>query len=213
MFSMNTEKYFTGALAIFFACGFGFHMVPAWYPFARETTELFLAFSGGIVLYFVFLINSPKRMLAWLLISLILTWFLEVMGTNTGMIFGDYRYTGTLGVQLLNVPVVIALNWVVLTLGMSEIVRAIVRKDLWVPPLAAVFLVFFDLLLEPMAMKLNYWQWNDRFVPLQNYLAWFVIAFLLSALLIRLRIRTGTLILRAYIIIQFLFFGLLYFFF
>jgi putative membrane protein len=39
-----------------------------------------------------------------------------------------------------------------------------------------------DILIEPVAIELNYWHWDAVAVPIENYLAWFV----LSALFARL---------------------------
>jgi uncharacterized membrane protein len=46
--------------------------------------------------------------------------------------------------------------------------------------LAAILAVVFDYVLEPVAINLNYWQWAYNIIPLQNYLAWFLISFGLS---------------------------------
>ena len=39
----------------------------------------------------------------------------EILGVNYGLIFGKYDYGENLGLKLLGVPVLIGLNWVVLT--------------------------------------------------------------------------------------------------
>jgi putative membrane protein len=76
--------------------------------------------------------------------------------------------------------------------------------------LTALGAVLFDVVLEPVAMALDYWQWRGDAVPLQNYLAWFVIAFAFSFLYRKMRIRTNTVVPAGYIGIQWLFFlGLL----
>jgi putative membrane protein len=36
--------------------------------------------------------------------------------------------------------------------------------------------VLFDLLLEPAAIALGYWQWQNNQIPLQNYLSWGALA-------------------------------------
>ena len=38
----------------------------------------------------------------------------------------------------------------------------------------------FDILMEPAAMALNYWNWENGVVPFQNYLAWFVLSFIFT---------------------------------
>ena len=39
----------------------------------------------------------------------------EILGVNYGLIFGKYDYGDNLGLKLLGVPLLIGLNWVVLT--------------------------------------------------------------------------------------------------
>lgn len=43
--------------------------------------------------------------------------------------------------------------------------------------LGAVVLVVVDFLIEPVAIKYDYWNWAGGVIPLQNYLGWFVVAF------------------------------------
>ena len=38
-------------------------------------------------------------------------------------------------------------------------------------------MMVFDIFMEPAAMKLGYWNWTSGSVPVQNYVAWFVIGF------------------------------------
>ena len=46
----------------------------------------------------------------------------------------------------------------------------------------ATLAVFFDWLMEPVAVKLGYWAWNgDGSIPMFNYLCWFIVSLLLLA--------------------------------
>ena len=38
-----------------------------------------------------------------------------------------------------------------------------------------LLMVAFDIVLEKAAIELNYWNWETYTVPLQNYLAWFIL--------------------------------------
>jgi bisanhydrobacterioruberin hydratase len=44
--------------------------------------------------------------------------------------------------------------------------------------LGAVLLVWLDTWIEPIAMKLDFWQWENNIIPLQNYIGWYVIGFI-----------------------------------
>lgn len=121
----------------------------------------------------------------------------EIIGINTGMLFGDYTYGNVLGYKFKNVPLLIGINWFIIiycsgisihTLLMKAINR--ISSDTGKPPKAlkalsvivdgATLAVFFDWLMEPVAVKLGYWVWNgDGLIPLFNYTCWFVISLML----------------------------------
>lgn len=121
----------------------------------------------------------------------------EVIGINTGFLFGDYAYGNVLGPKVKNVPVLIGVNWFLImyccgisihTLLMKAINR--IAADSGKTPMAmkalsviidgATLAVFFDWLMEPVAVKLGYWIWNgDGSIPMFNYICWFVISLLL----------------------------------
>lgn len=122
--------------------------------------------------------SGLRPWLVWAVPVLALTFGLEVLGVATGAVFGAYRYGPVLGWHLAAVPPVIGFNWVLVVWG----VHAGLRR--WLPDLpagiriaaAALLCVGFDVLLEPVAVRLNYWVWDGGAIPLQNYLAWGVIA-------------------------------------
>ena len=37
-------------------------------------------------------------------------------------------------------------------------------------------MVMYDILLEPVAIRFDFWQWENVLVPLQNYVAWWLIS-------------------------------------
>ena len=50
------------------------------------------------------------------------------------------------------------------------------------PILVALLMVCFDLLMEPAAVKLDYWTWMNGDIPLQNYLVWFGLSFIFATI-------------------------------
>ena len=48
----------------------------------------------------------------------------------------------------------------------------------------ALLTVFFDWVMEPVAVKLGFWQWEGGVIPFFNYLCWFLIS---AALLLLFR--------------------------
>ena len=104
----------------------------------------------------------------------------ELIGVQTGFLFGTYSYGSALGYQLLEVPLLIMVNWVLLIWGASAVVVnwkiSLFLKAL----LVAVMLTAFDWIMEPVAVSLGYWSWKVGAIPFYNYLCWFVCSFAFS---------------------------------
>jgi putative membrane protein len=104
--------------------------------------------------------------------------FIEVIGTKTGVIFGEYFYGKSLGIKLFNVPLIIGINWLLLIYIISGFLSFV--NNIYVfSTLAAFIMTSLDYLIEPVAVKLDFWQWQNGIIPTQNYIAWFVISILL----------------------------------
>ncbi|MEO7445203.1 MAG: carotenoid biosynthesis protein [Ferruginibacter sp.] len=118
----------------------------------------------------------------------------EIAGTSTGMFFGDYSYTPVLGTSFKNVPLVIGVNWFIIiycvSVSMYMLATNIHKKTDKVSPEwlkamtiitdSALLAVALDWLLEPAAIKLNFWNWAAG-IPVYNYVSWFVISAALAA--------------------------------
>ena len=121
----------------------------------------------------------------------------EVVGVNTGLLFGEYHYSKILGIQLFQVPILIAVNWFIIIycsgIGTHVLLNKVinrVEKDYNEPSLklkamsvifdGASLAVLFDWLMEPVAIKLGFWTWGgDGSVPFYNYFCWLLISILL----------------------------------
>jgi putative membrane protein len=135
----------------------------------------------------------------------------EVVGIKTGLIFGTYAYGEGLGIKWLDVPLMIGVNWGVLVFGTAALVQHFKLARWLKAALAATLMVSYDVLLEPVAVRFDFWSWAGGTIPIQNYLAWWIIAFgmLLGAFYLVKNLRNR---LAIYIIgIQTLFFILLIF--
>lgn len=134
--------------------------------------------------------------------------FLEVIGVKTGIIFGNYWYGKTLGLKWLEVPVVIGLNWFLLVYLISTVFYKV--KNIFAFGLiSAAAMTLLDIFIEPVAMKLDFWQWQNDSIPFQNYVAWFFISFFLFLFF---RKTTGSIqnpFSALVLAIQFLFFAIL----
>ena len=171
-------------------------------------TPATLLLTGLIVLFYSYK-SSTNNFLLWAAFTYIITFILEVVGVKTGLIFGEYNYGSTLGIKLFDVPLIIGFNWVFVILGSISISKLITSNIFLSSIISALIAFIFDLILEPIAIKLDYWSWSEGIIPLQNYLAWFVIA-LISALGFNyLKVKVNSKISLHYLLVQFIFFVIL----
>lgn len=143
----------------------------------RDLTSLNLLIT--FVLFIVGGFRFEKNYLVIALILAILCFLIEVIGVKTKAVFGYYDYTNMLGPRFLDVPLIIGLNWSVLILSCAAIVNKVYSNSFFKAAVGATLMVLFDILLEPIAFKYGYWQWDIKEVPLQNYFAWWIISFVL----------------------------------
>jgi putative membrane protein len=80
----------------------------------------------------------------------------------------------------------IGVNWFLLVYCSLSIVDRYIDTPYFRAVAAAALMVVYDFALEPAAIRLDMWSWAGGAVPLQNYLAWFIIAFLFNSLAGRL---------------------------
>ncbi len=205
-------------LALFFAVGFLGHLLPATRPLMLAMTPAVLAVCG-LVVTAVALRDGGWRVALWAIGTYAVTFALEAAGVATGAIFGPYGYGSSLGPKILDVPLVIGFNWMLVVLGgvnlagIIGIGRGVAgRTDedgpcpICVALAAGAACVILDLSLEPVAKRLDYWIFYTPAVPLQNYIAWFLIAALSAFSYSTQRCKVRTRLPAAYLLIQLAFF-------
>ena len=99
----------------------------------------------------------------------------EILGVNYGLIFGDYVYLDNLGFKVLGVPVLIGVNWIILTFITGSMSSYIIKNKYIAALTGAILMILLDLIIEPVAPLLGFWIFDLPTVPLQNYIGWFVI--------------------------------------
>ena len=102
---------------------------------------------------------------------------IETIGVNSGVVFGEYQYGATLGPKIMNTPILIGINWLMLIYIVWQLVREINTHIIGQLFIGSSLMAGYDLFLEPVAIATDMWSWGNNAVPHQNYLAWFVISF------------------------------------
>jgi bisanhydrobacterioruberin hydratase len=136
-------------------------------------------------------------------------WTVEAIGTNTGLIFGGYTYGPSLGPKVFATPFAMVINWMISVYLVTMVLKEKIITTWRLGFTGAMLMVIYDILLEPVAIRLDMWTWETGTPPLQNYIAWFFVSFPLVMLMGKyVRGASNPLVLLA-IVCQFLFFGLL----
>lgn len=167
----------------------------------------------SLVLSYLFLVAyhrssmNAKAILAFCIIA-VLGFFVETAGVFTGHIFGSYEYGKTLGLSLFSVPLLIGTNWAMLAYAAHLMMERLKGTPVWKVLLGALMMTAYDFLMEPVAVALDMWQWKDGIIPLQNYIAWFVLSVIMLAMLQAMKLKYRNPIAIALFVIQALFFGI-----
>jgi putative membrane protein len=104
------------------------------------------------------------------------SFFVELIGVHTSLIFGDYEYGKVLGFTVFGVPVTIGLTWLLVCMSAWHIVALNTKSLLQRFLLGGVLVVMFDLILEQFAVAYGLWSWHDNQVPLYNYICWLAVS-------------------------------------
>lgn len=166
-----------------------------------------------LLMLFIVLWNNEswnKHFIQFSLFVYVGSFVVEMLGTNTGLIFGEYGYGRTLGFKLWNTPLMIGVNWFILVYGMGcALTKVKIHNKFLFAGIGASVLVLLDLLIEPVAMRFDYWQWSGNEIPIQNYGAWWVVSFIFMLIFNRLHFNKQNIVAISLLIVQFLFFILL----
>lgn len=178
-----------GCLLIIYAVGF----VGVLTPYAQDFMRL-TPFNLITSLAFIVWGEAEKSARIWwaLLIAGVAGWAVEAVGVHTGALFGEYKYGATLGWGIIEIPLLMAVNWAMLIYCVVAMLHFFVFtwqsgfcRRMMTAIMGATLMVALDVLIEPAAVRYDMWQWSSEplggiFVaPLRNYLVWWVVSFLI----------------------------------
>jgi uncharacterized membrane protein len=161
---------------------------------------------GSLLLLLLFHPDWKPSFIFYCILAIKLGFLIEVLGVHTGSVFGHYVYGETLGWKLWDVPVVIGLNWLMLTYCCGVICERLPVRVYIKTILAASLMILLDILIEPVAVRLDFWNWLGAAVPIRNYLGWWIVSLVLLAIWYGLPFRKQNRLALPLLILQFLFF-------
>lgn len=124
--------------------------------------------------------NGHKLFFPMVIIGFLTGMITEILGVQFGWIFGDYQYLDALGYKVLGVPVLIGVNWALLSVITGAIAQQFYENIIMRIIIGVALMLFLDLLIEPIAPMLDFWVFEGGEAPLQNYIGWAAVAFFLQ---------------------------------
>jgi len=149
------------------------------FPLTREIFILLTPYVLLISLFILWIFHDPEPGMKIPIVFLsvfVVSFLVEMAGVNTGKIFGNYSYGRGLGVKILETPVLIGLNWVLLVYCTAAIFEKRAIRNAFKITGASILMVAYDLVMEQVASVMDMWSFEEGIVPFRNYLAWFILA-------------------------------------
>ncbi|MET4107825.1 carotenoid biosynthesis protein [Hymenobacter sp. UYP22] len=171
-------RWAQGILLLFHVTGFlglAFSQDPSFY---LQFVPLNLLLTVGLLFAF-----QPRRTPAFwsfCLMVMVVGFLVEVVGIRTGLLFGHYEYGKTLGIKWLEVPLMIGVNWLMLTYCTGILVRYLPLPNILRAVVAALLMVGLDICIEPVAVRYDFWRWQYDVIPLLNFKGWLAVSFILQ---------------------------------
>ena len=175
------------------------------YPLVPEgsRTEITIV---SVVVFFVAVVADAARVHGALGAALVVVvaggagLMAEAVGVATGIPFGRYSYTGTLGAEVLGVPVVVPLAWVMMAWPALVVARTLATRRTAVIAVGAAALTAWDVFLDPQMVAAGHWTWSNPSpglplvpgIPLTNYVGWLLVSAAVIAVLDKTLRRTAS---------------------
>ena len=207
--NIATENRWIGLLILFYFFGTVGICIEDYKYFFLPLTPINLL----LTLFIFYKINNDfsKRFLILSLIIFFIGYSVEAVGVATGMLFGSYSYGNLFGFKIFETPLLIGVNWLFLSLSAHGVVQYFTKKTLILIIIPAFLMTGLDFFIEPVAMVLGFWSWENNLIPFQNFMMWFATSAVIHTIIYYFRPKINTKISFVIFIAQFLFFGALYF--
>lgn len=162
------KKYLPAILLFFHLIGVGLFIYLEKAPNLSFVTILLSA-----VLVFLMESNIKKAALPFIAIF-IFGYLIELVGVQTGLLFGEYIYHPPMGPALYATPIIIGATWYGTIAGAATIASYVKGSKVGQAIVAGALAVLMDVLIEQVAIGYGLWDWKSGEIPLYNYVCWFI---------------------------------------
>lgn len=176
---------------------------------SRTALNLFVMF---LVLILFFPMDSFKKWGFFILFGS-LGMLAEYLGVTFGLFFGEYNYGNNFGPKILEVPILIGVNWAMLTFICGAVANHLSENIFLKSLLGTFMMLFLDLFMEKVAPIFDFWEFSGGYAPIDNYIAWGVISFIFHLIFHWAKIQGKALISIHLYLVQLVFFTYFYVYF
>lgn len=135
---------------------------------------------GALATFFLILRreNKNKRLLEILILAFAYGLLLEIINTRLS---GSYSYSKDFIFQAYGIPFAIAAGWAIVYYASGQIAKYYGLEWYRSPFFMALLAVVFDMMLDPVAVRLGFWSWkiplNQEWfgVPYDNLIGWMAV--------------------------------------
>ena len=202
---LNIEVISIGIIWLFHVCGI-LGIIYGNSEWFISATPLNLSINFALLLINC---NSHKWFFHMVILGFLTGMITEILGVQRGWIFGDYKYGNALGYKILGVPMLIGVNWALLTIITAAIAQQFYENLFMRIVIGVCLMIFLDLLIEPIAPVLDFWAFEGGNAPLQNYIGWTAVAIFLQSIFHYFRIEVKGWFPNQLYILQIIFFTVL----
>lgn len=164
----------TGILALLHLVGVLGFLSP-WRELFLQLTPFHLLLVFGYI--FVFQTQRDGTFIGFMFFVMITSYLIELVGVQTGMIFGNYTYGNALGLKIGGTPLLIGVLWFLLIYSIGIQLKTWLIAPIFKAVIGASMMLLIDLFIEPVAIDLGFWSWENDTIPIQNFVAWYFISF------------------------------------
>lgn len=180
--------FFIRNIIIFYVVGVIGFSIKYTYGLFIYLTPIVLLMSLGLLFYYDRNNITKKKILFYIFIY-ISSLLVEMFGVNTGILFGEYKYGIGLGIKVVDTPILIGINWVLMIYITSSIFTKLRPNFLSQVIIPSGLMISYDIIMERAAPKMDMWSWANDIIPLQNFLMWGGLAILFHSIRYILKIE------------------------
>lgn len=198
------EKVLIAILFLFYLVGLIGILAPS-----QKLFFLSLSPYNLILSFTVLLIARNLKNTNWYLflgIVVLTGYIVEWIGVHTSWLFGQYNYGENLGWKLNEIPIIIGFNWLLMIVGSASISARFFNNRWYEIISSALIMTAFDAIMEPVAIKSDFWHWKNEIIPIYNYVCWFGVGFLSQWVYQVLKLRESNKVHDALLLIMIVFF-------